>query len=199
MPKVVHHESRRVEVAEAAWRVIARDGIDAATVRDIANEAGRSTGVLAHYFRGKDDLLLYALRLAWNRAAERMASKSRGLMGLEALRSVLLEALPLDEERRVEWRIWVSFWGRAASDVSLADEQRKRYTLWRRLMHSLIQTCQRQGSVQKDVDAEKEADMIVAFVDGIGTQATLEPDHLSTQRQTALIDRYLALLTTDGP
>ena len=198
MPKVVHHESRRVEVAEAAWRVIARGGIAAATVRDIASEAGCSTGALAHYFRGKGDLLLYALQLAWNRAAERMASSSRDLTGFEALRSVLMEALPLDEERRVEWQIWVSFWGRAASDSSLADEQRKRYALWRGLMRSLIQACQREGSVRKDVDAEKEADMIVAFVDGIGTQATLESDYLSTQRQTALIDRYLALLATDG-
>ena len=160
--------------------------------------AGRSPGAIAWYVRGKGALLLDALQRAWNRDAERVASSSRDLTGFEALRSGLMEAMPLDEERRVEWQIWVSFWGRAASDSSLADEQRKRYALWRGLMRSLIQTCQREGSVRKDVDAEKEADMIVAFVDGIGTQATLESDYLSTQRQTALIDRYLALLATDG-
>lgn len=192
MPKVVDHDLRREEVAEAAWRVIAGHGLHAATVREIASEARSSTGVLAHYFRDKDELLLYALRLAWNRTAARMAKGSRGSSGRHALRSVLLEALPLDEARQVEWRIWVSFWGRAASDASLAEEQKRRYTLWRGLVLNLILTCQREDAVRHGVDPEQEADSVIALVDGIGTQATLDPDRLSPERQIALVDRYLS-------
>ena len=47
---------RREQLIEAAARVIARSGYDAATVRDVAREAGVSTGVIAYYFEGKDDL-----------------------------------------------------------------------------------------------------------------------------------------------
>jgi len=66
MPKIVDHEERRAEVLEATWRVIATRGLDAATVRQIAKEAGVSSGVLAHYFTDKDDILVQAHRLAYD-------------------------------------------------------------------------------------------------------------------------------------
>ncbi len=198
MPRLVDHELRREEVAEATWRAIATRGIAATTVREIASEARCSTGALAHYFRDKDQLLLYALRLAWNRTAARMAKGSRGSSGRYALRSVLLEALPLDKERQVEWRIWVSFWGRAASDASLAGEQKRRYADWRSLVRSLILAGQRQGAIEQGIGASEEADSIVALIDGIGIQATFEPDSLSPERQIALVDRYLSRLARSG-
>ena len=55
---------RREQLIEAAARVIARSGYDAATVRDVAREAGVSTGVIAYYFEGKDDLFAHVLRTA---------------------------------------------------------------------------------------------------------------------------------------
>ena len=194
MPKVVDHERRREDIAEATWRVVASRGLDAATVREIASETGCSTGVLAHYFRDKDELLLYALRLAWDRAARRMENRSRNQSGREALQSVLLEALPLNTERRAEWRVWLSFWGRAASDALLAAEQKARYVPWRRLVQNLILACQREGSVGPDVDVQEATESIIALVDGIGIQATLEPDHLSPERQIALVHGYLSRL-----
>ena len=50
MPKVVDHDERREDVAEAAWRVIGRDGLEGATLREISREAGFTTGVIQHYF-----------------------------------------------------------------------------------------------------------------------------------------------------
>ena len=55
---------RRGQLVAAAARVIARSGYDAATVRDVAREAGVSTGVIAYYFEGKDDLFAHVLRAA---------------------------------------------------------------------------------------------------------------------------------------
>ena len=57
-------EERREQLIAAAARVIARSGYDAATVRDVAREAGVSTGVIAYYFEGKDDLFAHVLRAA---------------------------------------------------------------------------------------------------------------------------------------
>ena len=64
MPKIVDHELRRQELLAATWRVIARTGIVGVTTREIAREAGFSTGVLAHYFADKEDILAAALRLS---------------------------------------------------------------------------------------------------------------------------------------
>lgn len=162
------------------------------TVRDIAEEAGYSTGVLAHYFEGKDEMLVYALRVSTERALQRL--QKRGENGLEALRDGLAGCLPLDEARRDEWRVWLAFWGRAAADEKLAAEQRSWYERWRALVSGLILTCQQEGTLPEDLDAMREADTLVALVDGVGLQATLEPERLTTQAQIGLLDRHISAL-----
>ena len=198
MPKLVDHDSMREKVAEAVWRVLAKKGIDSATIRVIAKEARCSTGILAHYFQDKDELLIFALRLATVRAARRMEARvGEAKCGEDALRKVLYESLPLDKERRLEWRIWVSFWGRASGNAMMAKEQRRRYVEWRGVVRDLISEGQARGELRRDVDASDEADSLLALVDGLGMQATLEPRRLPAKRQRALVDRYLEALSSD--
>ena len=89
MPKIVDHASRREEIVEAARRIILREGIEAATTRAIAREAGYSNGVLTHYFADKDDIMLSALRSSHRRIVERLRGKLAGRGGLAALRELL--------------------------------------------------------------------------------------------------------------
>ena len=197
MPKVVDHERRRQEIAEAVCRAVAKRGIEATTVREIAEEAGFSTGVLAHYFEDKDALILHALHVSIERAVKRMEQRSHDMTGLEALRAVLHEALPLDEKRREEWRVWIGFWGRAVNNAALTVKQNHRYALWQDVVRTLIEEGQREGAIRTELNAEREAGALVAFVDGIGIRATFEPDRLSPEEQISLLDRHLAWLTMD--
>ena len=48
MPKVVDHAARREQLAAALWRVVVRDGVEAASLRRVAAEAGWSVGSLRH-------------------------------------------------------------------------------------------------------------------------------------------------------
>jgi AcrR family transcriptional regulator len=198
MPKIVHHDSRRAAIAAAAWRTIARDGLDASSVRAIARDAGCSTGVLAHYFPDKDALLLHALRLATARTGGRMAARAAAAEGLAALRAVLHEALPLDAASRVEWRIWLAFWGRAFADRALAAEQRRRYRIWRALVRRLLAAAQRRGELPRRLVTADAADALVVFIDGLGLQATLEPARLTPARQWTLVEAYLRRLARAG-
>ena len=54
---VADGQDRRAEVVAATRRVIARDGLDKASMRAIAQELGCTTGVLTHYFRDKEAML----------------------------------------------------------------------------------------------------------------------------------------------
>lgn len=198
MPKVVDHEERRREIGEAVWRAVARRGMDAATVREIADEAGVSTGVLAHYFEDKDELLVHALRVSVERAAKRMERQSVGRSNFEALGAVLREGLPLNEASRDEYRVWLNFWGRAAYSGALAAEQNHWYTLWRGVVAALIEVCQREGVLRADLDAGREAGALIALVDGIGLQATFESERLPAEEQNAILDERLARLKANS-
>lgn len=52
----------RDAILEATLRVIAREGVGAATARAVAAEAGVSPGTVSHHFASVDELLVAALR-----------------------------------------------------------------------------------------------------------------------------------------
>lgn len=58
-PKIV--EDRHEQIIDAALRVFAEKGFARATNRDIAREAGITTGLIYYYFKSKEDLLKAAL------------------------------------------------------------------------------------------------------------------------------------------
>src|SRR5215469_15301905 len=101
MPKIVDHAQRRDEIALVACRVVAEHGFDRASMVRIAREAGYTTGMLAHYFDSKQDIIIAALRLILRRIEERL-TRPAGSTSRSDLLTLLTEALPLDAHRRIE-------------------------------------------------------------------------------------------------
>jgi AcrR family transcriptional regulator len=193
MPRVVDHELKRTDVAEATWRVIEKHGLHAATIRAIAEEAGCSTGAIVHYFKNKDDVFIFSLRLATDRLAQRIERCRQGVSGHETLRRVFAEYLPLDGERALEWHIWVAFLTRSVNNPRLTQEQRTWYKGFRNLLRDIILEGQQSGAFRSDIDPGEEADTLVALVDGIGVHAIREPQRFPPEYQTALMNRHLLL------
>ncbi|MGN9838839.1 TetR/AcrR family transcriptional regulator [Nonomuraea sp. H19] len=178
MPKIVDHDERRREVLSAARRVIVRDGIDAATTRAIAKEAGYSNGVLAHYFTDKDDILLSALRQSHQRIRARLAGKVEGVTGLAALRELLLDNLPLDAERTQETRLEVSFWSRSLASERLAEVQRAEAAELRAVVRDLLGQARAAGELRTDDNLDDLTEHLLALVDGLSLHLLLYPGRL---------------------
>ncbi|GGO65495.1 TetR/AcrR family transcriptional regulator [Nonomuraea cavernae] len=179
MPKIVDHDERRREVLSAARRVIVRDGIDAATTRAIAKEAGYSNGVLAHYFADKDEILLSALRQSHQRIRDRLTRKVGGASGLAALRELLLDNLPLDAERTQETRLEVSFWSRSLASERLAEVQRAEAAELRAAIRSLLAEARAAGELAGDDNLDDLTEHLLALVDGLSLHLLLYPDRLT--------------------
>jgi TetR/AcrR family transcriptional regulator, transcriptional repressor of bet genes len=192
MPKVVDHEERRGELRDAVWRLASRDGLEAVTVRAVADEAGCSTGALVHYFADKEDLLLFAFRTVADRVMRRVAAAEEGTTDpVELARAMLVEGLPLDRERQAEVRLWFAFLGLALTRPALARDQRLTYRAWRKRVAERLAAGKEQGILRADVDPETQAAALVGLVDGLAVQATFEPRALGTQRQLELVDACL--------
>lgn len=199
MPKAVDHEARRAELLAATWRVIARDGIESATVRRISREAGYSTGVLTHYFQNKEDVLRTALQAAFSQTRTRMEAQTSDTRGLPALRNAALAELPIDDERRRACEVRLGFWARATADEAFAADQRARYFELRRAFARLLEQAATCGDLRPDLDLEGEAERLVALCDGIGVQALFDSYRWTPERITAALDDHLATLSTRPP
>lgn len=192
MPKIVDWDARRDEVLTATWRVIAREGFPRTTIRKIALEAGYSPGVLAHYFTNKQDILGSALLLSHQRVRKRMKERTEGLVGLEALRVIMVEALPLDVVRDLEADIEISFWHQAMRDPELAQLELEEFDqLWSELRTPLLEA-QRLGQLRRGLDIEEAVHALMVLIDGLSAERVLCPARVSPERQLALLDALLA-------
>jgi AcrR family transcriptional regulator len=178
MPKIVDHDERRREVLSAATAVIVRDGIDAATSRAIAKEAGYSNGVLAHYFADKDEILLSALRDSHRRIRARITERVGDARGLAALREVLMDNLPLDEERAQETRLEISFWSRSLAVERLAEVQRAEAAELRAAVRRLLEEARAAGEIGADEGLDDLTERLLALVDGLSLRSLLYPGRL---------------------
>jgi AcrR family transcriptional regulator len=198
MPKIVDWDERRDEILSATWRVIARDGIAGATIRAIAKEANCSAGILAHYFDDKEDILGSALLLSHRRVGARMSAAADGLTGLQALRVVMLEALPLDGRRDLEAQIEISFWGRALGNARLSELQHSEFELLCRRLHGHLEEAATLGELDSGCDPEVATHQLVVLIDGLSAQRVLYPGRVTPQRQVDMLDRLLRSFQRPG-
>lgn len=195
MPRLVDHEQRRIEIVEAAWRIIARGGFAAATMRQIAAEAGFANGGLKHYFAGKDELLAAAFQHTFFRINERAAHTIGDRIGLEAIRLLCIEMLPLDEERQVESRVSVAFWDRAASSTQLMKIHADSYAIWRNWMEQELEKARNKGQIATDESDQQIIDEFLAVTAGLRAMPILDSSTAEPDSQLRLIDAIVERLS----
>ena len=198
MARLVNHDERREIFAAAALRVIMREGIAGLTVREVAREAGFTTGALTHYFHSKDQLLIEASEHSARLVRIRMERAAQATPALEAIRKVVALALPLTAETRGYWRIWVGYWERSSYDDEVARVMRLRYSEWRGRLANLLAKAQAEGAVATGVNVQHAAASLVALVDGIGVQVLLGVGRIPPARQRAMFDRWLDTVCSGG-
>lgn len=194
MPKIVDHEQRRQELLDAMARVIVRAGIEGATARAIAKESGWSTGSLAHYFADRDDILASVLRFSHERIKARWAENLAGLHGLAALRELILDNVPLDEERRAETRLEMVFWSQALNSDELLEIQRVEAADLYNEIRRCVEEALAAGEIAPGQPADEATERLLALIDGWSLHALLYEERLTKDMIVRMIDQELAIL-----
>jgi AcrR family transcriptional regulator len=177
VPKVVDHAMRRRELAQAAVRVIGRDGMNSATTRAVALEAGWSTGVLKHYFVDKDQLLHEALREVERINVVRFESARTEPDGHAAVVAVCHEILGGD---LAETRVWFAFMNRASVHPPTARALDRAIEAWIARWAELVAAGQRDGSIRPELEPGGVAAELHALVNGLRLAALLRTPAAST-------------------
>ena len=193
MPKIVDHAQRRDEIALVACRVVAEHGFDQASMVRIARVAGYTTGMLAHYFESKQDIIIAALRLILKRIDERLA-RAAGSNTRPDLLALLTEALPVDEHRHTECSFWTSFWGQVT-----ADRRMKRINAWvHREYLRLFERCLTRGWPEWSDWPAPTRDAVlrsvVTFINGITASTVASRGDWPAARQIGQLRLQLELL-----
>ena len=186
MPKIVDAERRRAEITDATARLIARSGIEAVRMRDVAAEAGWTTGAVAHYFTDKRDLLLTTFHES---LASRLSLRPERASAspIEQLWASLEGALPLDAHRRRHWMVTIACCSQAVGDAELAAAQRDAY---QEFVGHIGGLCVAAGLAPPEESGELAAQLI-ALADGIAIQALFDESGWPAQRQRQMLAMLL--------
>ncbi|MEV6564911.1 TetR/AcrR family transcriptional regulator [Streptomyces kronopolitis] len=188
MPKQVDREARRRDVVDALFRVVVRDGIQRASLRTVADEAGLNIGSVRHYFAGQEELMRFAMRSMLDRVGERLRRRIEEfgeLSGLPAPRirdcavELLGELLPLDDSRRAEVTVLVDFSTAARTDPALDDLARETATATRALVRRILARLDTAGGLRPGLALDTETERLTSLLDGLACTAVLRPDVLA--------------------
>jgi DNA-binding transcriptional regulator YbjK len=171
----------------ALWRLVMREGVEAASIRRVAAEAGCSSGSLRHYFETQGDLLAFAMALVTRRAAGRIAALPAGGDARARAGRVLREVLPLDDERRAEMQVWLAFTMQAVVEPRLRPLLEEAHAALRGLCEGLARELGSDGG-----------ERLHAFVDGLALHAVVVPDVTTPERIGELLDAELGRLAAGG-
>jgi AcrR family transcriptional regulator len=169
----VDHEERRTQIAEALLRIADTEGLQSASMRAVAAEAGVSLRLVQYYFTTKEALLLDALARLGIQLQARMESWIKAAGSPPTPRSILTAILscilPTDAESRRITRTYAAYYTLVLSDPDVLE---KFGTLPPDLLESFlakqIRAAQQTGEIDPAVDPELTGAGLLAMVNGLG-------------------------------
>ncbi|WP_280400234.1 TetR/AcrR family transcriptional regulator [Nocardia carnea] len=199
MPKRVDHHERRTAIADALLRVAADRGVEAVSLRHVAAEAGVSTGMVQHYFRTKEEMLLFALEAVSERTHTRLSSEAADLGRSPTpgafVRALLVQQLPFDETRRIEGRVALAFYAYTARHPAIAEKLNEANAQLGTYIADLIRRAQATGEAPTHLDPDLTSSALLALVEGLGVRAAVE--HHPPGDALTVLDAHLQ--TVFGP
>jgi AcrR family transcriptional regulator len=186
MPRKVDHDERRRHIVEALLHIAGTEGLEAVSLREVAQGAGVSMGAVQHYFATKEEMIAYALAHWLGLSVhERFSARVRDRLGGRTdpgslLRAVAAEYLPHDEASRFDARVAVAFLARGAVDDSLHEPLGRAVAGFTGTLAALLGQCP---------DPPFEARRLAGLLDGLRYALLL--GSLTPGEAAAVVERHL--------
>ena len=186
-------DDRREMLIAAGLACLKHGGLLAFTIDRITEEANVSRGLITHHFGSKDGLLVAVYRKMYNQ----LLDSGLATEATTDLDSMVDAVLSEDLFEPGALRAWLALWGEIGGNAELIKVHREYYARYRASVARVIDIAARSRS--RHVDAEALAVTLIALVDGLWLERSLDPGGLSGSDARAACTAFLtARLGPDG-
>jgi AcrR family transcriptional regulator len=177
MTRNERREQTREQLLGAAARVFARRGYHGASVDEVAEEAGYTTGALYSNFAGKEDLFLSLLERVASRQLEAIAAAAAegASAGVRARRGARTWMAFLEREPEMV-PLFVEFWSYAVRNPDLRPRFAQQRARARDIVAGVIEQARRDLGLRLRVPPDQLATAVEALADGLALQKVADPD-----------------------
>lgn len=158
---------QRERTLAVAAGVLARKGFDRARLRDVAEAAGVSIGLLQNYFETRDDMLEQAFSWACDELIRRWREHAASASDPWDRLAVLMQELTNEPDPRAHSATWVEFCSSASRHPQLRPPVARVYETWRQILVEAVEEGVRIGIFEPVMPVIDVADGINAAVDGL--------------------------------
>ena len=182
-------EERRAAIMAAAEQLLAVHGFDAMRLRDVAQQAGVSIGLIQHYFNTRDELLLETMRTASRRRAQQWVSLAAGAATAGDKLTGLLEGAISDPHRGV---IWLETCAASTRHPELRPDVRRTQQAWRHAIRAAIDEGLATGEFAPVVPTDDLVLLLISLIDGLMLATVTEDDSDTSQAERTRVLRETA-------
>jgi len=191
---------RRTQIRDAAFELAANGGLKSVTIRDVADRAGLSPGLVLFHFGSKEQLILCVLdwvletttALRVEARVSTIADPGDRLLALLRQEMVRLVSEPL----RI--RLFFEFWGAGLWDREIGSRMQRELDRYRDAFRPMAEAVLAEEPERfPGVTADSLAAVAVSLIKGCAVQSIIEPD-LDLQAFLATSERLLAPLSTSN-
>lgn len=193
---------RKNELIDATLRVIAAEGVKAATVRTISEEAQVTQGLIRYHFNSKDDLIIAAyekhmtslIDVAARGASDGQFSSAKKRLAVFVMRSV---KSPIIDAQVIA--TWAGFFQLLFHNDLMRDSHKKTYNLLRNHIKLLISDVfQEENRQATEVELRQLSIACNAVLDGLWIEGGIIPDEFSDNELVeTVVGAFSALIQVD--
>ncbi|MGO3345849.1 MAG: transcriptional regulator BetI [Marinomonas sp.] len=169
MARPTMKEVRQQELIDATLISVERYGLQHTTINTISAIAGMSSGIISHYFGGKQGLIEATLRYLIDQLKQALLAKINNQpLSAETRLLVVVDANFTELQRsKAATKTWLSFWSQAMHDPGLA---RLQHINSKRLYSNLLYSFKKLLPKSEAINAAKQT---AAIIDGFWLRSAL--------------------------
>ncbi|MNJ40364.1 transcriptional regulator BetI [compost metagenome] len=149
---------------------------------------------MRHYFSTQADLFAFCMSIFLTRVQYRVESMELGEDLLQGLQSILLQFLPLDEDRRMEMEVWLSFNAKTLIHPALQSLSKGMYEGIHKTIMFVLNTLIEHKLAKENLDPSVEAYKLNAIIDGLAMHLITQPQTLSKEMAKHILSTHLQSL-----
>ena len=182
---------RRAQLTRAAYKVVGEKGYNEFTIKDIAVEAGLSTGLVHYYFKNKEELLFTLLKEMNTNLKDNL---NKALTVLEEPEDKLLafcdEAFDLLNKEKAYFSVIIDFWGQISRNKRIRQANIKLFQSYRDEITAILKEGAAKG-VFMAVDVQLTSVIIVSLIQGTIIQYVIDNEAFDYREYTGKIKEQI--------
>jgi AcrR family transcriptional regulator len=191
MPKIVDHDERRIELVQALWRVVERDGSAAISIRHVAAEAGLSKSAVSHYFPTRFSMLAAAVDELSRNVYAKVAALDLDDGRIETACEAIMATIPDSRARRKQSEVWILLVTEGQTDPDIRKLLAELDREVARGVSAFLKQLKRSGLVNPSRDIEFETARLHALIDGISLHTLHSPVGMPPKRIRLIVSEHL--------